>query len=96
MELFRTFNMNHNSHCKPIQYQVALCEEPGHPDPVEVPWNWKLRSLRQILAGHGNSFLVTKRGTVYSWGHGNTLSRPAIHTRFHIHIHKYMHTYIHT
>eukprot|EP01036_Dinobryon_divergens_P028234 gene28234-37147_t len=63
-------------HPKPTKklYTVALCEEPGNQEPVEVPWNWKLRSLRQILAGHGNSFIVTKKGVVYSnfgvLGHG--------------------------
>ena len=87
-----------------IGHQVALCEEPGNQEPVEIPWNWKIRSLRQILAGHGNSFLVTKKGVVYSWGHGTYITTcvhtQLLHTCIHncicIYIDRYITLYVYT
>ena len=52
---------------------MSLCEEPGAAEPIEVDINWRHDSPRQICAGHGNSFVVTKKGILYSWGHGIVL-----------------------
>jgi len=51
--------------------QRGLCEEPGYTTPQEVPWPMGIEeSPVEICAGDGTSFVVTRLGNVYSWGHG--------------------------
>ena len=51
--------------------QRGLCEEPGHEYPQEVAWSGGLEEAPvAIAAGDGTSFVVTRLGNVYSWGHG--------------------------
>jgi hypothetical protein len=49
---------------------VALCEEAGFDTPVEIPWDESFDRPADCFAGRGTSFVVTKRGHVYSWGFG--------------------------
>ena len=51
--------------------QVGLCEERGHEEPVEVPFNCEEERPAFVHAGRGNSFIITKRGALYSWGYGH-------------------------
>ena len=51
--------------------QRGLCEEPGFATPQEVPWLGGIEEAPvDIAAGDGTSFVVTRLGNVYSWGHG--------------------------
>lgn len=52
--------------------QRGLCEEPGNMTPQEIPWTQGIEeSPVEIVAGDGTSFVVTRLGNVYSWGHGH-------------------------
>ena len=52
--------------------QRGLCEEPGHTTPQLVPWPQGIsESPVEICAGDGTSFVVTRLGNVFSWGHGH-------------------------
>lgn len=49
---------------------VGLCEEPGFDKPTEVPWDESFDRPINVVAGRGVSYVITKRGHVYSWGFG--------------------------
>jgi hypothetical protein len=49
--------------------QLALCEDPGYNSPQEVEWD-KSDEPKRVIAAHGNSFVITRFGNVYSWGFG--------------------------
>lgn len=50
--------------------QVGLCEEPGIPEPCEVPWDEGMDRPTDVVAGRGTSFIITKKGHLYSFGNG--------------------------
>ena len=47
--------------------QLGLCDEPGFMEPVDVPWD-PTDSPRNVVAGNGFSFIITKIGNLYSFG----------------------------
>jgi hypothetical protein len=49
--------------------QLALCEEKGFMEPVEVFWDVDEDPM-EVFAGNGNCFVLTSSRDVYSWGHG--------------------------
>jgi alpha-tubulin suppressor-like RCC1 family protein len=50
--------------------QVGLCEETGVHEPCEVPWDESFDRPIDVVAGRGTSFIITKRGHLYSFGNG--------------------------
>lgn len=54
--------------------QLGLCEEPGEPTPVEVKCeeeSFPKDEPVSVEAGNGASFILTRRGTLLSFGNGN-------------------------
>jgi hypothetical protein len=49
--------------------QLGLCEEPGSNCPVQLEWRCEEDPM-EIVAAHGNCFVITKFQNVFSWGHG--------------------------
>jgi alpha-tubulin suppressor-like RCC1 family protein len=50
--------------------QVGLCEEPGNQNPIEISFEEFNDRPVDIAAGRGGSFVITKRGHLYSFGNG--------------------------
>lgn len=51
--------------------QVGLCEEKGQEEPVDVPFDCSgERRPAYVEAGKGTTYIITKRGRVFSFGHG--------------------------
>jgi alpha-tubulin suppressor-like RCC1 family protein len=52
--------------------QVGLCEEPGENTPIPLPgWQSDWDRPREVIAGRGASFILTKSGQIFSCGHNN-------------------------
>ena len=53
--------------------QAGLCEEKGHEEPIDVNITYDYENDRpmQVIAGRGNSFVITEQGALYSFGHNN-------------------------
>ena len=49
---------------------VGLCEEAGINEPSEVPWDDSFGRPIDVVAGRGSSFIVTKKGHLFSFGNG--------------------------
>lgn len=50
--------------------QVGLCEEQGLQEPCEIFWEDSFDRPIDIAAGRGTSFIITKKGHLYSFGNG--------------------------
>jgi alpha-tubulin suppressor-like RCC1 family protein len=53
--------------------QQGLCEEKGHPEPVDVELQYDYEGDRavSVVAGRGRSYVLTEQGALYAFGNGN-------------------------